>query len=197
MWGHNPTPRAKGRSLYCLAVELLSLLIASPLPTALATIFAVLLTIKYTNQRERDRQEHERRMKDKELASQERSRLRDERIAAYRKLIAATATAHTEREAVEELATAQAEISLLAGSPELEEAAKKVWLRYGATQRTAHKTMKDPDNTAADFAQILGKAEASREEFLELARKELGAPPRAEDAAPPRPRGWLSRLLLR
>ena len=148
-------------------MEILTLLINSPLLTALAIIGGAFATIMYTNWRERDRMEHERSM-----------RLRDERIGAYRRLLAATTTAHTEREAVDALAAAQEEISLLAGSPKLTRAASAVWVRYGATQRTADKTRENPVNTtAADFARALDKARVAKEEFLELARKELGVDP--------------------
>jgi hypothetical protein len=174
-------PEAPARSVYCPAVEFLAQLISSPLLAALVAVGGVVATIKYTNQRERDRQEHERELKGKELAAERQSRLRDERIAAYRRLLAATTTAHTEREAVEELAEAQAEISLLAGSPELAHVAEKVWVRYGETQRTADKSKKDPTKTPpGDFAQALNKARLAREEFLGLARKELGVDPDQE-----------------
>lgn len=127
----------------------------------------MLATIWFTNKRERDRLEHERSL-----------RLRDERIGAYRKLLAATTAAHVEREAVDALAAAHAEISLLAGSPELEKAARKVWAHYGGAQRTADKTKKDPVNRSSkDFAQALDKARISKEEFLEVARRELGVDP--------------------
>lgn len=148
-------------------MEVLLALIDSPLLAALVAVGGVIATIRYTNQRERDRLEHERVL-----------RLRDERIGAYRRLLAATTTAHTEREAVEALAAASAEISLLAGSPELEKAAAKVWLSYGTAQRTAYETKKDPSTTSAgDFAKALDKARIARKEFLELARKELGVDP--------------------
>ncbi len=124
----------------------------------------------YTDRHERSRMEHERSM-----------RLRDERIAAYRRLLAATTSAHTEREAVEDLAAAVVEISLLAGSPELTRAADAVWVRYGTTQRTADKAKKDPVNTTAgDYAKALDKARITKEEFVELARKELGVHPEKE-----------------
>ncbi len=148
-------------------MEVFELLINSPLITALAIIGGAFATILYTDRRERDRMEHERSM-----------RLRDERIGAYRRLLDATTMAHAEREAVEDLAAAQEEISLLAGSPELTRAASAVWVRYGATQRTADKTKKDPVNTTAgDFAQALDKARIAKEKFLELAREELGVDP--------------------
>ncbi len=150
-------------------MEILTLLIGSPILGALAAVGGVIATIKYTNQRERDRQEHERKLKDKELAAERQSRLRDEQITAYRRLLAATTTAHTEYEAVENLASAQAEISLLAGSRELAGAANAVWVRYAATQEAARKSA-----SAGDFAKALDKARLAREEFLRLARKELG-----------------------
>lgn len=147
---------------------------AAPLLAALVAVGGVLATILFTNRRERDRQEHERQIKETELAAEREARFRDERIGACRKLLAATTSAHVEREAVAALSEAYAEISLLAEAPELVEAAKRVWVRYGAAQRTADKTNKDPVSTSAgDFAQALSKAEDARHKFLELARKEL------------------------
>lgn len=137
-------------------------LIRSPLLAALVAVGGVLATIRYTNRREHDRLEHERAL-----------RLRDERIGAYCRLIAATTTAHTEREGVEALAAASAEITLLAGSTELEEAAAKVWVRYGKTQETARKMSKDPANTSAgDFAKALAALSPQRPDVPEPAPEE-------------------------
>ncbi len=70
---------------------------------------------------------------------------------------------------------------MIAGAPELAQAAEKVWVRYGAAQRTADKTKKDPTNTSAgDFAKALTKAEDARDEFLRLAREELEVDPGKE-----------------
>lgn len=138
--------------------EVLLQLIRSPLLAAFVAVGGVVATIRYTNQRERHRLEHERDL-----------RLRDERIGAYRRLLAATTTAHTQSEGVEALAAASAEITLLAGSTELEEAAAKVWVRYGHTQEAAR-----TNASAGDFAKALDRARVAREEFRKLARKELG-----------------------
>jgi len=73
--------------------------------------------------RERRRLEHELK-----------SRLRDERIEAYRKLLAATSTAHfDDPEAIRAIAKAYNEIALLAETQELVEAAQAAWFAYGAT----------------------------------------------------------------
>ena len=68
----------------------------SPLLAALLAISGVIATIYFTNSRERglarDRQEHERLLKDAELEAAHAARLRDERIAAYRKLLVAAMT---------------------------------------------------------------------------------------------------------
>jgi len=63
----------------------------------LLAVGGVLLTLRSNNRREGDRQKHERLLKDAELKAQKESRLRDERIAAYRKLLAATTNAHIDR----------------------------------------------------------------------------------------------------
>jgi hypothetical protein len=147
----------------------------APLLGAVLAIGGVIATIIYTNRRERDRQEHERLLKDAELEAQKQSRFRDERIAAYRKLVTATTNAHTEREGVNALYEAYVEISLLGGTDESDRAASEVWVRYGNTQRIADVMKRDPEQaSAADFSQALGRAEAARDRFLDLARKELG-----------------------
>jgi len=104
-------------------------------------------------------------------------RLRDERIEAYRKMLTASTTAHTDREAVDELYGAYVEISLLASTDEIDQAAHKVWVTYDRAQRILAKArnkeraMKNP---ASFERQRLKSAEAARDRFLALARKELG-----------------------
>jgi hypothetical protein len=152
-----------------------------------AAILVTAITLWFTNRREAQRQGHELRLKEKELEAGHAARLRDERITAYRKLLAATTTAHTERESVAALSEAYAEISLLAGSKELDRAAARVWVEYGKTQKVASKKSEDwgPDeDPAADFAQALTRAGEAKNNFLFLARKELQVEqPRREDAA--------------
>ena len=147
---------------------------ASPVVSALIAVGGVLASILFTNKREKDRLEHERKTKQVELEAEHAARFRDERINAYRRLLAATTSAHVDREAAAELSEAYAEISLLAGSVELDRAAARVWVMYGKTQKVADKTKKDPESASAtDFAQALDKARVAKEKFLELARKEL------------------------
>jgi hypothetical protein len=131
--------------------------------------------------RDRKRIEHERE-----------SRLRDERIGAYRKLLAASAWAHTDHEKVAALSEAYSEISLLAGSDELDRAAARVWVEYGKTQRIGDKMLKNPPEAgASDFAQALDKARTARERFVRLAHEELGVEGRStgfrdlEGSSPP------------
>ena len=120
--------------------------------------------------RERRRQEHELK-----------SRLRDERIEAYRKLLTATSTAHYDTAAIRVLAEGYAEIALLAETQELVEAAQAVWFAYGTTQRASSQVKKDPDvSTAQEYAQALPSSEEARRRFLELAREELGVEDRSE-----------------
>jgi hypothetical protein len=153
----------------------------SPLLAALLAVSGVLGTIYFSNRRESDRQEHERLLKDAELeAAREVRRLRDERIAAYRKLLAATTTAHVDREGVAALATAYAEISLLASTDEIDRAAAEVWVRYGTAQRISDKSKRGED-TGTDFSQALNKAQTATDKFLTLARAELRVKGRSED----------------
>jgi hypothetical protein len=142
---------------------------------ALIAVGGVLLTIRYTNQRELDRQDHERRLKDAELEANKDQRFRDERIAAYRKLLAATATAHHDIEAVAALAAAYAEISMLASTDAIDRAADKVWVAYGRAQEASEKLQRDPETPTSEYAQALNEASTARDEFLVLAHEELGA----------------------
>jgi hypothetical protein len=149
-------------------------------------VSGVLATIYWANRREsyrqdqerllaRDRQEHERLLKEAELEAARADRLRDERIAAYQKLLTASTKAHTDREAVAELSAAYVLISLLGGTDEIDRAAAEVWVRYGNTQRIADLMNRDPEQASAgDFSQALGRAEAARDRFLALAWEELG-----------------------
>ncbi len=155
--------------------DVLLQIIDSPLLAALVAVGGVIATIRYTNRRERDRQDHERRIKDKELSAEREARIRDERIEAYRCLLAATASAHVDEEAMNALAAAIAEISLLGESPALVRAAFKVWVRYGATEKAAREARQGPaTGPVQGLTKALTEAAEAREEFLKLARKELG-----------------------
>jgi hypothetical protein len=154
----------------------------SPFLGALLAIGGVIATIYFTNRREQDRQENERLLKNAELEAAQAARLRDERVAAYRKLVTATTNAHTERDGVNALYEAYVEISLLGGTDDIDRAAAEVWVRYGNTQRIADLMNRDPEPatagaeqaSAGDFSQALNRAEAARDQFLKLAREELG-----------------------
>ncbi len=153
----------------------LEVLASSPLAAALIAVLGVIGTIIFTNLREKDRQEHERLLKDAELAAASSGRLRDERIAAYRKMLAATSTAHVNREGVEVLAGTYAEISLLAGSYELSRAAQGVWIEYAKLRRLGVEMEKNPEEASQeDYALASDKADTAQEQFLKLAREELG-----------------------
>jgi hypothetical protein len=150
----------------------------SPILGALLAVGGVLLTLRSNNRRERDRQEHERLLKDAELEAARVARLRDERIAAYRTLLTALTTAHVEREGVQALYEAYEEITLLAGSPELERAAARVWTAYGQTQKEAGKA-------SEAFSPALDEARIAREAFLKQAREELGIEQRQQEEGAP------------
>lgn len=142
--------------------------------TASALLVSQWLTARATDRREANRLEQERQIKESELDAARAARLRDERIVAYRKLLAATASAHADRDAVEALSQASTEISLLAESPELVRAAQKIWVHFGATQKTRDETSEKPQEVSAgDFTYALDRAMNARKEFLERARKEL------------------------
>jgi hypothetical protein len=140
-----------------------------------ASVVAV-VAIVAAELRDRRRIKHERE-----------SRLRDERIGAYRKLLVATSTAHVDREGVEALSQAYAEISLLASTDELDRAAARVWTSYGNTQKIAAKSQNPRNPPRAEtslFVQHLRRAEAARDQFLKLAREDLQvARTRPEDAS--------------
>jgi len=148
-------------------------------------VSGVVATIIYTNRQERDRreqerllardrQEHERLLKEAELEDAKATRLRDERIAAYRKLLVATTAAHHDRAAVDEIGTASAEISLIASSDEIERAARTVWVSYWRTQKASAREREDPDVPSSVYSQALSRATDARDRFLTLAREELG-----------------------
>jgi len=112
--------------------------------------------------RDRRRIEHEREEK-----------LRAERIGAYRKLLAATTTAHVEREGVAALSEAYAEIRLLATTEEIERSAGRVWTNYGNTQKVSKGSGANQQHGDSPFSGYLRRAEESRDRFVELAREEL------------------------
>jgi hypothetical protein len=149
----------------------------SPILGALLAIGGVLLTLRSNNRRERDRQKNERLLKDAELEAQKQARLRDERIIAYRKFLAATTTAHVEREGVEAMAAAYAEVSLLASTDEIARVAYGVWVSYDRAQRIFAKTRRREraaKNPSSLVAQYRHRAEEERVRFLMLAQAELG-----------------------
>ena len=113
--------------------------------------------------RDRRRLKHEREM-----------RLRDERIAAYRKLLAATPTAANDREGAAALAAAYAEISLLASTDEMNEVAREVWLGYALTQRISEEAKKEGKERGEDYLRASARAHHAKDRFLALAHAELG-----------------------
>ncbi len=148
--------------------------IVGPIVTASALLISQRQTSRATDRREANRLEQERQIKEAELDAARAARLRDERIIAYRKLLAATTSAHVDRATVEALSEASAEISLLAGSPELDQAAQRVWVRFAATQKSGEDMRKKPQEVSeGGFAQALSRAGDAKRKFLELARKEL------------------------
>jgi hypothetical protein len=149
----------------------------SPILGAVLAIGGVILTIIYTNKRERDRQQHERLLKDAELEAQKESRLRDERIAAYRRFLAATTNAHANREGVAAIAAAYSEVSLLASTDEIARVAYGVWVTYDRAQRIFAKSRdreRATKNPTSLVAQYRHRAEEERVRFLMLAQAELG-----------------------
>jgi len=101
--------------------------------------------------------------------------LRDKRIEAYRKMLAATTQANTERDAVDELFAAYVEISLIASTDDIDRAADEVLILYFQTQEASDKIQRAPETTpASEYAQALNKATTARDRFLSLTRKELG-----------------------
>jgi uncharacterized coiled-coil DUF342 family protein len=100
-------------------------------------------------------------------------RLRDEGIAAYKKMLTATVTAHTDRDAVDEAESAYVEISLLASTDELDRAAAAVPVRYLKAQRSSYRETQDLE-ASSGFGPAVAKAREARDKFLKLAREELG-----------------------
>jgi hypothetical protein len=107
------------------------------------------------------------------LAHERETWLKDKRIEAYRKMLAATTKAHTERDAVDELFASYVEISLIASTDEIDRAADEVLVRYFQTQKASYRQTQDPE-ASSGYAPALNKATAARDRFLALTRKELG-----------------------
>ncbi len=108
---------------------------ASPIAGALIALIGVIYSIRRNGRSDEARIDHERENKERELEAAKQSRLRDERIASYRKLLAATVHAPTEREHMKQISLAYAEVELVAGSADLAHAAKGIWTRYGRVER--------------------------------------------------------------
>ena len=158
----------------------------SPLLGALIAVGGVVITVVSNNRRERER-----------LKNEKENRLRDERIGAYRKLLATTATAHRDNDAVRAIAGTYWEISLLTESDGLADAAAEVRKEYAKTARIARQLLKNEKASSvtdsekrAEYEQAATKAQAATARFLELAREELGVEGRSvgfrylEDATP-------------
>jgi len=113
-------------------------------------------------------------LRDRRQMNHEReSRLRDERIEAYRKPLTATTTAHTDREAIDAAESAYVEICLLASTAEIDRAAAEVPVRYLQAQRSSYRETQDLE-ASSGYVPALNKARAARDRFLALAREELG-----------------------
>ena len=115
-----------------------------------------------TNIRDRRRLTHERE-----------TWLKDKRIEAYRKMLAATTQAHTERDAVDELFASYVEISLIASTDEIDRAADEILARYAETQRHSYHETQDAE-ASSGFSPALLEAHKARDRFLALTREEIG-----------------------
>jgi hypothetical protein len=135
--------------------------VLSLIPSVVAVVALVTAEL-----RDRRRIEHERE-----------ERLRDERIAAYRKFLAATTNAHANREGVAAIAAAYSEVSLLASTDEIAITAYDVWVLYDRAQRIFAKS-RDSESASKDPTSLVGqyrhKAEEERVRFLMLAQADLG-----------------------
>lgn len=154
-------------------------LVASPiLGTVLGAAIAFLaayVSLKHARRQNDARMNHESQLKTKELEAAREARLRGERIAAYRKLLAATVQTPVTSEEVARLSEAYAEIELLVGSPQIEHAATGVWTKYGKVRDKAKELQDEPTSKKRrEFTRALNDARQRREAFLELARRELG-----------------------
>jgi hypothetical protein len=107
------------------------------------------------------------------LAFERESWLKDKRIEAYRKMLAATTKAHTERDAVDALFVAYVEISLIASTDEIDRAADEVLVRFAETQRYSYRETQDAE-ASMGFSPALLEAHKARDRFLARAREEIG-----------------------
>lgn len=148
---------------------------ASPILGALIALIGVIFSLRQNGRREDARMKNERENKEMELEAAHESRLRDERIASYRKLLAATVHAPTERKHSKQIALAYAEVELIAGSADMAHAAKGVWTRYGRVQNLGQRLGRDPsEEKQREWSKALTAAMDYRDSFLDLAKKELG-----------------------
>ena len=108
----------------------------------------------------------------RQLKHERKSWLRDKRIEAYRKLLAATTQAHTERDALDELFAAYVEISLIASTDEIDRAADELLVRYAQTQRSSYRETQETE-ASSGFSPALYEAHKARDRFLALTHKEL------------------------
>ena len=136
----------------------------------------------------RDRQEHERQLKQEELEDQRKSRLREERIQAYVALFAlargARAASHRDQRPVaqpggrallEDLREARASVELLRETQQLDKHAEAL---YDQCKEFLEREQWDE----ADKKEADKEYRRAREDFLEWARHELGLRSRPPDS---------------
>ncbi len=164
--------------------------VVSPLLGALIAVGGVVATIIFTNRREsnrqgheqqlaRDRQEHERLLKEAELEEGRMTTLRAERLRAYSTLARLTKSAKVEDEdPVPALAEAHSEIEMLTDDPKLKTSSDvllQTWIDvWQTTRRASDRGAHDPF-AEPDFKIKWDLMDAHRNNFIRLAKQELGA----------------------
>ena len=141
---------------------------------ALITVLGVLGTIFFTNRGNKVRLKHEEKMKELELEAAEKARLRDERIAAYKKILSATSIYPGEVESLQEMMQVLGEIQLVAGTKEVSHAANDIYDAYSASRGQIAASKADPtEKTVRESKEGVVHLRQCRTRFLKLARKEL------------------------
>lgn len=146
-------------------MEIVTAILNSPPLSALIAVGGVILTLVVTNRQERNR-----------LKATREERIQNERIAAYRQVLAGSANTPTKEDELSALILACSGTELLGGSSDLIANARHLRMAYLVVfvRREAHARdnigQREVDSAIADWHQ-------TRQTFLKLSREELELDP--------------------
>ncbi len=154
----------------------------APLLVALIAVSGVVWTVVSNNRRERERQTHERKLKELELDATRESRFREERIKAYSTLARLTKTMSLEapEDPLPAVYEALSQVEILAQDPKLREIGEELVDTWAGAWRSAHGAhlegvgpLESPFDTPG-YRNREGLISALRNAFIDLAKNELG-----------------------